>query len=92
MSLTNRRGVAIGLERFIGEKSGFTPGPNCIYMGDTGSFAPFIYSEGEFSVPFGEGDTIGCGFDYEAKDGALFFTKNGECLGKHLQDLSCQQI
>ena len=72
-------GIGIGLDGLIGEWKTSGSYFSCLYFGDFGSFMPYIYHEDCFAGPFGQGDTIGCGVDYEAQ--TIFFTKNGACVG-----------
>lgn len=63
------------------------PAPNALswaYHGDDGGFytspqSKVIRSMG-FMEPYGFGDTVGCGVDF--REGKIFFTKNGELIGK----------
>jgi hypothetical protein len=57
------------------------------YHGDDGNL---FLEEGrgvKYGDTYGTGDVIGCGADYEENE--LFFTKNGEHLGKYVRYIYC---
>jgi len=49
------------------------------YHSDDGLAYPKNASKLEFRVPYGHGDTVGCGFT--AENNTVYFTKNGQKLG-----------
>lgn len=52
---------------------------SCGYHGDDGNVFAGRNEGHRYGRTFGEGDTVGCGIDYEARD--VFFTLNGEFCG-----------
>ena len=50
------------------------------YYGRRGNKYGDNYESGTYGPVYGTGDVIGCGIDW--KTGIVFFTKNGESLGK----------
>mmetsp|Transcript_4062 Transcript_4062/g.7813 ORF Transcript_4062/g.7813 Transcript_4062/m.7813 type:complete len:587 (-) Transcript_4062:218-1978(-) len=62
------------------------------YLGDDGGI---YYAQGDFlspfSVPFGVGDTVGCGLDYLNR--TVFFTLNGLFLGNAFSNIDlCEKL
>lgn len=57
------------------------------YHGDDGRVFPGPQgtTHEQFGPKFGEGDVVGCGFDW--KQGKMFFTKNGEFLGHASEEI-----
>ena len=52
------------------------------YHGDDGKLYSYPRKSDEYGPKYGAGDVVGCGFDQAS--GMIFFTKNGERLGKDL--------
>ncbi|KAI0854581.1 hypothetical protein F4860DRAFT_499045 [Xylaria cubensis] len=78
--------VGIGLcGEFVDMSDGF-PGwlamaPSTGYHGDDGLMHDFeLIHPNSTPRPFGAGDTVGCGIDWD--QGCVYYTKNGECVGR----------